>query len=227
MLWGGILFHLGIYATIEVGWFSFYTIAMYGVWIPDAWWKRYFGPRERRGASNVDGATSVGAATTDAAAVAVGPDDYRVYYDTLCPVCRRSRATLERLDFGGRLVFRDIHDRPTMEREAPGVPYVRAMKEMIVLSPRGRVAGGFDAFRTLAWTLPPLWPLVPLLYVPGVPWIGRRAYRAIARNRYRLVACDDGICSLHLRALSKEILDEAEIRRIVAQAKAEAKAHGL
>ena len=40
-LWFGISFHLGIYATIEVGWFSFYTMAMYAVWIPAGWWDRF------------------------------------------------------------------------------------------------------------------------------------------------------------------------------------------
>ncbi len=30
----GILFHVGIWMTIEVGWFSFYTLAFYGVWVP-------------------------------------------------------------------------------------------------------------------------------------------------------------------------------------------------
>ncbi len=44
-LWFGVLFHLGIWFTIEVGWFSFYTIAYYGAWVPDAFWERY-----RRGA---------------------------------------------------------------------------------------------------------------------------------------------------------------------------------
>ncbi len=39
-LLAGLCFHLGIYALIEVGWFSFYTMAMYVVWIPDAWWCR-------------------------------------------------------------------------------------------------------------------------------------------------------------------------------------------
>jgi len=33
-LWFGVLLHLGILATIEIGWFSFYSLAMYGVWIP-------------------------------------------------------------------------------------------------------------------------------------------------------------------------------------------------
>jgi hypothetical protein len=36
-LWCGVLFHLGIVALVEVGWFSFYSLAMYGVWAPAAW----------------------------------------------------------------------------------------------------------------------------------------------------------------------------------------------
>jgi hypothetical protein len=40
--WGtlvfGLLFHLGIWFTIEVGWFSFYTMSYYGVWVPCAFW---------------------------------------------------------------------------------------------------------------------------------------------------------------------------------------------
>jgi uncharacterized membrane protein YphA (DoxX/SURF4 family) len=40
-LWFGILFHLGIWFTIEVGWFGFYTMAFYGVWVPDRFWPRF------------------------------------------------------------------------------------------------------------------------------------------------------------------------------------------
>lgn len=40
-LWFGVLFHVGIYLTIEVGWFSFYTLAFYGAWIPDEFWERW------------------------------------------------------------------------------------------------------------------------------------------------------------------------------------------
>jgi uncharacterized membrane protein YphA (DoxX/SURF4 family) len=42
-LWFGVLFHLGIYALIEVGWFSFYTLALYGAWIPGEFWDRVLG----------------------------------------------------------------------------------------------------------------------------------------------------------------------------------------
>jgi hypothetical protein len=40
-LWFGILFHVGIWLTIEVGWFSFYMLPFYAVWIPDRFWKRW------------------------------------------------------------------------------------------------------------------------------------------------------------------------------------------
>jgi hypothetical protein len=38
-LWYGFLFHIVIYLTLEVGWFSFYSMAFYPVWIPDRWWR--------------------------------------------------------------------------------------------------------------------------------------------------------------------------------------------
>jgi hypothetical protein len=42
-LWFGVLFHLGIYLLIEVGWFSFYTCSMYGAWVPGEFWDRRLG----------------------------------------------------------------------------------------------------------------------------------------------------------------------------------------
>jgi hypothetical protein len=39
-LWFGIFLHIGIWLMVEVGWFSFYTMALYGAWIPDSFWAR-------------------------------------------------------------------------------------------------------------------------------------------------------------------------------------------
>jgi hypothetical protein len=39
-LWFGVLFHAGIFLTIEVGWFSLYMIPLYAAWIPDRFWER-------------------------------------------------------------------------------------------------------------------------------------------------------------------------------------------
>ena len=53
--------------------------------------------------------------------------------------------------------------------------------------------------RWMAWRIPVLWWLAPLLYLPGVPWLGRKLYRWVAKNRYDLVPCKDGVCALPKR----------------------------
>ena len=37
----GVLFHLGIYLTVEVGWFGFYMLSFYAVWTSDRFWGRF------------------------------------------------------------------------------------------------------------------------------------------------------------------------------------------
>jgi hypothetical protein len=36
----GVLFHVGIWCTLEVGWFSWYMLPFYAVWVPDRFWAR-------------------------------------------------------------------------------------------------------------------------------------------------------------------------------------------
>jgi len=193
----GVLFHVGIFATLEIGWFSQMTLCYYPIYLKGHAVERFAAwlVRAKRGKK------------------------YIVCYDTFCPVCRRSKFALELMDVGRRLTYRDIHDRAAMERDLPGVPYARALKELLVVAPGGKITGGFDAFRSLAWVLPALWPVLPLMYLPGVPIIGRWVYQAVARNRYRLVKCDDGVCNLHLMALSKQTLNEDEIAKVVQRAR--------
>jgi uncharacterized membrane protein YphA (DoxX/SURF4 family) len=54
-LWFGVLFHLGIYLTLEIGWFSFYTLSLYGVWIPGEFWDRFFRARSPAAATGERG----------------------------------------------------------------------------------------------------------------------------------------------------------------------------
>jgi hypothetical protein len=71
------------------------------------------------------------------------------------------------------------------------------MEEMHVLPPdRSQIYAGFKAFRWMAWRLPPLWLFAPFLYVPGIPALGQWAYLWIARHRYQIVPCRDGVCQI-------------------------------
>jgi predicted DCC family thiol-disulfide oxidoreductase YuxK len=116
-----------------------------------------------------------------------------VLYDGRCELCRRSVRLLTRLDWRHRLTFADARDPANVP---PGLVPNRLMAEMHVVAPDGHVTHGFRAFRRLAWDLPPLWPLIPLLYLPGVPTIGQRLYLWVARNRFHLVPCHDGACAV-------------------------------
>jgi predicted DCC family thiol-disulfide oxidoreductase YuxK len=120
-----------------------------------------------------------------------------VLYDGWCEFCRRSIDLLRRLDWLGRLDYRDARDPAQRPAGEPALDPARLLEEMHVVPPDGhRVYHGFAALRHLAWRLPPLWPVAPLLYVPGVLWLGQRLYLWVARNRFRLVPCHGGVCSV-------------------------------
>jgi hypothetical protein len=57
-LWFGVLFHIGIWLTIEIGWFSFYSLTLYAVWVPDEFWERWW----RRAGTATPGAVEGAAA---------------------------------------------------------------------------------------------------------------------------------------------------------------------
>jgi predicted DCC family thiol-disulfide oxidoreductase YuxK len=121
----------------------------------------------------------------------------RLLYDGLCPFCLKSVAVLKRLDWFGRLRYLDARDRANLPASDGPLDPDRLLEEMHLLTPNGKhVYHGFAAFRWLAWRLPLLWPIAPFLYIPGVPALGQKAYLWVARNRYSLVPCHDGMCML-------------------------------
>jgi predicted DCC family thiol-disulfide oxidoreductase YuxK len=127
------------------------------------------------------------------------PAPYLIFYDGLCQICRRSRRIIERLRPSAPVQFIDVNDRAQMAAY-PHFPDVHVRGQMYVVDPAGQVAGGYDALVSLSTILPPLAWLSGMLRLPPLRAIGRRAYRWIADNRYRLggqKACHDGACGLH------------------------------
>src|SRR5262245_60897489 len=112
----------------------------------------------------------------------------RVLYDGDCPLCRRSITILRKLDWFHRLEYVSARETSQEVLRHPLVEGAPLLEEMHLLTPDGkRIYHGFGAFRWMAWRLPLLWLVAPLLYLPGVPWLGQRIYLWIARNRFQLV----------------------------------------
>ncbi len=105
-----------------------------------------------------------------------------VFYDGRCLFCRRTMATLKRLDWLGLLEPVSFRDPGVIERF--GLDPVRAAARL-----HARAAGapasveGIDAVILLATRQPPVWPAVPLLWIAARLGWGQRVYDWIAARR--------------------------------------------
>ncbi len=132
-----------------------------------------------------------------------------VLFDGRCPLCQRSMRSLKRLDWLRRLHFQDCRDLAALPPSAVPLDPKRMLDEMHLVTPdRKRVYTGYRAFRWIAWRIPVLAPFAWLLYLPGMPWLGTKAYRWVARNRYNLVPCREGVCQVHLGGRRTEVRDQ-------------------
>ena len=114
------------------------------------------------------------------------PSSVVVVYDGACGLCAGCIAVFARLDLLQRVRLVDVvADRDSVAAQYPALDLDACLGEMHVIDRRGRVTRGFDAFRSIAWFLPLGWPLLPALYLPSVPMVGRRVYRAVAARRHR------------------------------------------
>lgn len=173
---GGIWFHGSILLMMDAGSFSIAMFAAYaGLLTADDF-------RALRDCINRQWTQSL-------PRLARAEESVAVLYDGRCAFCRKSIFMLQILDHLRRLRCVNFYDAAARKEIAPDLTLDALKKEMYVVVPtpgRSRVSmyGGFYGFRRLARHLPALWPLVPLLSVPGVPFIGRHVYAFIAARRH-------------------------------------------
>jgi predicted DCC family thiol-disulfide oxidoreductase YuxK len=121
-----------------------------------------------------------------------------VLYDGMCPLCQRGVRIVKKLDWLKRLHFQDCRDTDHWPPSAVPLTLKALLAEMHVVTPdRKHAPAGYRAFRWMAWRIPLLMPLAPFLYLPGMPWLGNKAYLWLAKNRYNLVPCE-GECRVPL-----------------------------
>ncbi|MEO6436097.1 MAG: DCC1-like thiol-disulfide oxidoreductase family protein [Tepidisphaeraceae bacterium] len=108
-----------------------------------------------------------------------------VLYDGSCGLCQSVIRLLRFQDPLRRLKRFDVRtDWAKLSARFPHLDRERCMIDMYVVAPDGSTAYGFDGYRQIARRVPAWWPIVPLLYLPGVAWVGRRVYRRIADRRF-------------------------------------------
>lgn len=125
------------------------------------------------------------------------PGQALVLFDGFCPFCRLSMNSIRRLDWFGVLAWRSFRHPENVPETTPPLDPMRLEEEMHLIAPgNGPILHGFAAFRYMAWRIPLLLPIAPLLHIPGVPYLGQRIYLYIAKNRFGMIPCKDGVCTI-------------------------------
>jgi predicted DCC family thiol-disulfide oxidoreductase YuxK len=122
----------------------------------------------------------------------------KVLFDGACPRCRASMALITSADPDHVLEPIDL-TAVDVASIHPNLTRTDCMQSMHVVSSSGQITAGFDGVRAVLASLPLFWPVVVMLYLPGVAWTGRRVYNRVAATRPRDVPCTDDVCGLHSR----------------------------
>ena len=106
-----------------------------------------------------------------------------ILYDGKCGLCLRSVFWLKQTDWLHRLQPVNFHYAKLRKAAAPDLTFAELDKALHIVLPNRKTLAGFDALRAVCWHIPILWPLAPLLYIPGASVIGRPIYRYVAARR--------------------------------------------
>jgi len=116
-----------------------------------------------------------------------------VLWDGDCSFCWKSIQIAKKLDWFNRFIVVSSHDVKTNQALLEGWDgdIEKGLFAKGVESNKSYV--GFDGFRRMTWAMPIFWIILPLLYIPFVPTVGRWIYGWIADNRYRF-GCNSKGC---------------------------------
>jgi len=121
----------------------------------------------------------------------------KIIYDGHCHFCVGSIRRVQVLDLTAKL--EPVNYQPIEDLSKIDARLTRDLchSQMQLLTKNGKLYGGFYAFRRMTLILPLLFPLAPVMYFPGMQWIGSFIYNLIAKNRYllhRKGTCKDNLC---------------------------------
>ncbi|MFP4322272.1 MAG: thiol-disulfide oxidoreductase DCC family protein [Anaerolineales bacterium] len=122
-------------------------------------------------------------------------------YDGLCILCTQTQNAVRYLDWLNRVERIDAWDHETVQERFPEVVGGNLLGEIYVRTRANEWKVGFFGMRYIAGQLPLLWPIVPIMYLPGMNRLGPAIYRWIAKRRYAINTffgndCADGTCKI-------------------------------
>jgi predicted DCC family thiol-disulfide oxidoreductase YuxK len=103
-------------------------------------------------------------------------------FDGGCGPCRKTAAALAGATLPGGVEYASAQELAESGALPAGVELPQLLTDVHVVTPT-RSYSGYPAYRRIAWRVPFLWPVLPLLHLPPVSAIAGRVYRRIADHR--------------------------------------------
>ncbi|CAA6817528.1 MAG: Unknown protein [uncultured Sulfurovum sp.] len=118
-----------------------------------------------------------------------------VLWDGDCTFCYKSVLIAKKFDWFNRFVIINSNDKHQHKKYLEGWDgdIEKGLWAKGLDSMENHV--GFDGFRRMVWVMPLFWIILPLLYLPLIPTIGRIFYAWIAKNRYKF-GCNSDACTV-------------------------------
>ena len=136
-------------------------------------------------------------ATADFPTMQDRPDAFVMIYDGHCKFCRANIRWISAID-QGRIAYVSLHD-PIVRERWPELSYEQLMEHLYLVDGEDKYPGA-AAFRFLSRNLVALFPIAPLMHIPGSLRVWQYMYDCVARIRYRfgrIEDCENGTCSVH------------------------------
>jgi predicted DCC family thiol-disulfide oxidoreductase YuxK len=122
-----------------------------------------------------------------------------VLYDGRCRLCTGGADRIRRFDTEHALEVLDLHD-PAVAARYPTIRREDVLAEMHFVRPEGTIAKGHQAVREVLRVIPRYRWLALFWTLPGFDFVADRAYKWVAKNRYRWnrsVTCESDVCRMH------------------------------
>lgn len=167
----GLGLHIGIIFAFPIPLFGFGFCALYMLLVPESYWAKigsWFRAKQT-------GLT--------------------VLYDGECPLCLRTKLSIEHLDMRGGVVFKQVQSEADAFPQLNDIPRQEMLDNIYSVDHRGAVYKGVDTYRMVFWHMGWLAPLAFLLWLPPLRQIAQLIYRIVAANRAR-IDCNEDVCSI-------------------------------
>jgi predicted DCC family thiol-disulfide oxidoreductase YuxK len=154
----GMGLHIGILVCYPIPWFALGMCSLYLLMVPVSWWEKLFGQKKENAPKMT------------------------FYYDGECPLCNRTKITVQHFDRCGKIDFKTVQYFSEQDPLLNGISQDDLLNNVHSVR-NGKVYKGID---TYIQVLDCIWctkPLGWLLRIPGIYHLEKKVYVFIAKNR--------------------------------------------